>query len=92
MTEKGTTRGAHAGKPGRGGAKQSAARLAAVQALYQAELTDAPAELDPEPGGEFSCFGGMIVGRTIENIPGQRLVQAWRVANWAVSKRPSCSA
>ncbi len=31
-------------KSGKGGAKQSAARLAAVQALYQAELTDAPVE------------------------------------------------
>ena len=44
MTEKDTTRRARAGRPGRGGAKQSAARLAAVQALYQAELTDAPVE------------------------------------------------
>ncbi len=31
-------------KSGKGGAKQSAARLAAVQALYQAELTGAPVE------------------------------------------------
>jgi N utilization substance protein B len=33
-----------AGKRGKGGARQSAARLAAVQALYQAELTAAPVE------------------------------------------------
>lgn len=33
-----------ASKSGKGGAKQSAARLAAVQALYQAELTGAPVE------------------------------------------------
>jgi N utilization substance protein B len=31
-------------KSGKGGAKQSTARLAAVQALYQAELTGAPVE------------------------------------------------
>ncbi len=31
-------------RSGKGGAKQSAARLAAVQALYQAELTGAPVE------------------------------------------------
>ena len=24
----------------------------------------------------------MIVGRTIENIPDERIVQPWRVANW----------
>ncbi len=33
-----------AGRGAKGGAKQSAARLAAVQALYQAELTAAPVE------------------------------------------------
>jgi N utilization substance protein B len=41
MTETGTSGRARTGKPGKGGAKQSAARLAAVQALYQAELTGA---------------------------------------------------
>ncbi len=44
MTEPGTKGRTRASKSGRGGAKQSAARLAAVQALYQAELTDAPVE------------------------------------------------
>ena len=41
MTGTGKPGRARAGKPGKGGAKQSAARLAAVQALYQAELTGA---------------------------------------------------
>jgi N utilization substance protein B len=44
MTEPTTTARAHNRKSGKGGAKQSAARLAAVQALYQAELTGAPVE------------------------------------------------
>jgi N utilization substance protein B len=44
MTEPTTTARAHTRKSGKGGAKQSAARLAAVQALYQAELTGAPVE------------------------------------------------
>ena len=42
----------------------------------------APADIDALPGGAFSCFGGMIVGRNLECEPGQRLVQAWRVKNW----------
>lgn len=46
------------------------------------ELTGAPAEINPESGGEFSCFGGMITGQTIELVPNRRLVQAWRVSNW----------
>jgi N utilization substance protein B len=42
MTASNTTKRAR--KSGKGGGKQSAARLAAVQALYQAELTGAPVE------------------------------------------------
>ncbi|MFL6562648.1 MAG: SRPBCC domain-containing protein, partial [Bacillus sp. (in: firmicutes)] len=42
----------------------------------------APVEISPVAGGTFSCFGGMIHGRNIELVPGVRIVQAWRVANW----------
>lgn len=63
---------------------------ATPQRIYEAltiakkfsEITDAPAEIDPESGGQFSCFGGMITGQTIEAIPGKMLIQAWRVDNW----------
>src|SRR5258708_36370265 len=43
---------------------------------------DAPAEISRDPGGAFSCFGGVITGRNIELLPDQRIVQAWRVAMW----------
>ena len=46
------------------------------------ELTGAAAEIESTPGGQFSCFGGMITGQTIETLPNQRLVQAWRPGNW----------
>jgi activator of HSP90 ATPase len=42
----------------------------------------APAEIQREPGGAFSCFGGNIVGRNIELVPNRRIVQAWRVGVW----------
>ena len=42
----------------------------------------APTEISSEDGGSFSCFGGMIVGRNIELIPNERIVQAWRAGNW----------
>jgi activator of HSP90 ATPase len=42
----------------------------------------APAEIDPKAGGAFSCFGGMILGRNVECVPGERMVQAWRVKLW----------
>jgi activator of HSP90 ATPase len=41
-----------------------------------------PATIDPNAGGAFSLFGGRIVGRNIEVVPSQRLVQAWRPADW----------
>jgi activator of HSP90 ATPase len=45
--------------------------------------TAMPAEIDPKVGGAFSAFGGIIVGRNVELIPAQRIVQAWRPADWA---------
>jgi activator of HSP90 ATPase len=33
-------------------------------------------------GGEFVLFGGHIIGRQLELMPGERLVQAWRVVDW----------
>lgn len=38
------------------------------------------AEIDPKVGGAFSMFGGLVVGRNVELIPGQRIVQAWRLS------------
>src|SRR5262252_6396559 len=40
------------------------------------------AQISPEAGGSFSMFGGRIIGRNIELIPNQRIVQAWREAIW----------
>jgi activator of HSP90 ATPase len=40
------------------------------------------AEIGREEGSAFSMFGGVIVGRNIELVPGQRIVQAWRPAYW----------
>ena len=41
-----------------------------------------PAEIAPDEGGAFSCFGGMITGRHIELVPNRRIVQAWRIKMW----------
>jgi activator of HSP90 ATPase len=40
------------------------------------------AEISREVGGAFSLFGGHIVGRQVELISNQRIVQAWRVVGW----------
>ena len=41
-----------------------------------------PAEISQQVGGAFSLFGGHILGRHVELAPNQRIVQAWRVADW----------
>jgi activator of HSP90 ATPase len=47
-----------------------------------AAFTGMPATIDTAAGGAFSMFGGMIVGRNVELIPSQRIVQAWRPTHW----------
>jgi activator of HSP90 ATPase len=63
---------------------------ASPQRVYEA-LLDAkqftafsgrPAEINREAGGAFSLFGGHIIGRNVELVPNQRIVQAWRVVTW----------
>jgi uncharacterized protein YndB with AHSA1/START domain len=42
----------------------------------------APAQISRKVGGAFVLFGGVISGRIIELVPDQRIVQAWRAADW----------
>jgi activator of HSP90 ATPase len=41
-----------------------------------------PTQISREAGGPFTLFRGHIVGRQIELVPNERIVQAWRVATW----------
>ncbi|HEY1577983.1 MAG TPA: SRPBCC domain-containing protein [Terracidiphilus sp.] len=41
-----------------------------------------PTKISSDVGGPFALFGGHIIGRHLELIPGRRLVQAWRVVDW----------
>jgi activator of HSP90 ATPase len=55
---------------------------ALLDAKQFAAFSGLPAEIDPKPGGTFSLFSAQIVGRNVELVPGQRIVQAWRPASW----------
>jgi activator of HSP90 ATPase len=63
---------------------------AAPQRIYDALLdskqfaafSGLPATIDSQEGGAFSMFGGQIVGRNVELLPAQRIVQAWRPTHW----------
>jgi activator of HSP90 ATPase len=41
-----------------------------------------PTQISGEPGGAFVIFGGHIVGRQIDLVPNERIIQAWRVVDW----------
>jgi activator of HSP90 ATPase len=45
-------------------------------------LGNKPTEISQQVGGSFTLFGGHIVGRQIELLPNERIVQAWRVVDW----------
>jgi activator of HSP90 ATPase len=47
-----------------------------------AALGNKPTQIAPEAGRPFTIFRGHIVGRHIELVPNQRIVQAWRVVDW----------
>ena len=40
-------------------------------------------QISREAGGTFTLFGGYIVGRHVELVPNERIVQAWRVVTWS---------
>jgi activator of HSP90 ATPase len=41
-----------------------------------------PTEISREVGGAFALFGGHIIGRQVELVPNEQIVQAWRVEGW----------
>jgi activator of HSP90 ATPase len=47
-----------------------------------AAFSGMPADIDRKPGGAFTMFGGLIMGRNVELTPNVRIVQAWRPSHW----------
>jgi len=63
----------------------------ATCALMYDALTDAKlmttyhqskATVDLKPGGQFSLFDGNIKGEFVSLVPGKRIEQKWRLAEW----------
>jgi activator of HSP90 ATPase len=47
-----------------------------------AMFSEKSASIDSVVGGNFSVFDGHIIGKIIELVPDQRIVEAWRVVDW----------
>jgi activator of HSP90 ATPase len=59
-------------------------KVVRLSAAMQSEtsLGSKPTEISKVAGGTFTIFGGHILGRHIELLPNERIVQAWRVVDW----------
>jgi activator of HSP90 ATPase len=51
-------------------------------AMQSGALGKTPTQIGRDVGDPFSLFGGYIVGRQLELVPHERIVQAWRAASW----------
>jgi activator of HSP90 ATPase len=52
-----------------------------MQSDFKAKMKK-PTEISSDMGGTFALFGGYIVGRHLELVPNELIVQAWRVGSW----------
>ena len=58
-------------------------KVVQLSAAKQAgEIAAMPVRIATEVGGAFTLFGGHIMGRHLDLVPGERIVQAWRVESW----------
>jgi activator of HSP90 ATPase len=55
---------------------------ALMNSAEHAEYTGLPAHIGDAEGETFSLFGGRVIGRHLELVPDQRIVQAWRATHW----------
>jgi activator of HSP90 ATPase len=46
------------------------------------EMTGSTAQVDGRAGGKFTAWDGYIFGSTLELIPSERIVQAWRTSEF----------
>jgi activator of HSP90 ATPase len=63
-------------------AKQFQKVIQLSEAMRSMALGNKPTEISDRVGSPFALFGGRIVGRQIELVPNERIVQAWRVTDW----------
>jgi uncharacterized protein YndB with AHSA1/START domain len=54
-----------------------------------AAFTGATAKIDPTIGGKFTVLDGTVQGRTVELLPGRRIVQTWRAKEFPRESRDS---
>jgi uncharacterized protein YndB with AHSA1/START domain len=54
-----------------------------LDSVTHSEMTGGDAMMSDEIGAEVSAHDGYITGRNLELVPGERIVQSWRTADFA---------
>lgn len=60
-----------------------------LEGEQHAKMTGSPATGSAEVGAKFTAWDGYISGENLELVPDQRIVQAWRTAEFAASEPDS---
>jgi activator of HSP90 ATPase len=55
-------------------------------AMRSGAIESKPVQISSEIGGPFTLFGGYIVGRQLDLVSGERIVQAWRAQSWSAGE------
>jgi len=53
-----------------------------MDSAKHAAATGAPARISRKPGGKWTAFGGMLLGKNLVLIPNRMIVQTWRSSEW----------
>jgi uncharacterized protein YndB with AHSA1/START domain len=70
--------------------KQTAVIPASPAAVYEAlatskghrAFTGEPASISPKVGGRVSAYDGWCLAKNLTLVPGKKIVQGWRAADW----------
>ena len=53
-----------------------------LDSLAHTEMTGGEAIMSDEVGAEVAAWDGYIIGRNLELVPGERIVQSWRTSEF----------
>ena len=53
-----------------------------MDSAKHAAATGAPARISRKPGGKWTAFGGILLGKNLVLIPNRMIVQTWRSSEW----------
>ncbi len=63
-------------------ASPTAVYEALMDSRTHAKFSGRPARISRKPGGAFTAYGSYLSGANLELVPGKKIVQFWRSANW----------